>query len=114
MNTNSFLIRGWVITLVSALFCLAAKDANLRYVMITYIVIPVFWILDGYYLSMERQYRALYDKVTTEENGDFSMNTKQFDTGNSTWSAATFSKTLLLFYGISFATTLTVMYLIKN
>jgi hypothetical protein len=30
MNTNSFLIKVWVATLVSALFALAAKDANQR------------------------------------------------------------------------------------
>ena len=30
MNSNSFLIKGWSITLVSALFALAAKDSNLN------------------------------------------------------------------------------------
>lgn len=57
MNSNSFLIKGWAITLVSALFALAAKDANINYVLISYIVIPVFWVLDGFYISRERQYR---------------------------------------------------------
>ncbi len=28
MNSNSFLIKGWTITLMSALFALAAKDTN--------------------------------------------------------------------------------------
>jgi len=28
MNVNSFLLKGWAITLVAALFALAAKDAN--------------------------------------------------------------------------------------
>jgi len=46
MNANSFMIKGWTITLVSALFALAAKDANMNYVLISYIVLPVFWILD--------------------------------------------------------------------
>lgn len=30
MNSNSFMIKGWAITLVSALFVLAAKDANVK------------------------------------------------------------------------------------
>ena len=61
MNTNSFLIKGWMVTLVSALFALAAKDSDPRYVLVTFIAIPVFWLLDGFYLSQERQYRGLYD-----------------------------------------------------
>ena len=36
-NVNSFLLKGWAVTLISALFALAAKDANIRYVFITYI-----------------------------------------------------------------------------
>lgn len=75
MNSNSFLIKGWAITLVSALFALAAKDANINYVLISYIVIPVFWVLDGFYISRERQYRDLYSAVAkTPENAiDFNM-----------------------------------------
>jgi hypothetical protein len=63
MNVNSFLLKAWAVTLVSALFAFAAKDANIHYVLITYISTPVFWILDGYYLSLERQYRELYNVV---------------------------------------------------
>ena len=69
MNSNSFLIKGWAITLVSALFALAANGSNIHYVLISYIVIPVFWVLDGFYISIERQYRDLYNNVAqkTEE-----------------------------------------------
>ena len=45
MNSNSFLIKGWAITLVSALFALAANGSNINYVLISYIVILVFWVL---------------------------------------------------------------------
>lgn len=115
MNSNSFLIKGWTITLVSALFALAAKDANVNYVLVSYIAIPVFWVLDGFYISQERQYRALYSDVASqdEENIDFNMNASGYCKGNRTWLAGTFSNTLKLFYGISIATTLIVMFLIK-
>ena len=35
MNSNSFLIKGWAITLVSALFALAANGSNIHYVFTT-------------------------------------------------------------------------------
>lgn len=115
MNSNSFLIKGWTITLVSALFALAAKDANLNYVLITYVVIPVFWLLDGFYISQERQYRDLYSEVAVkgENDIDFNMNASGYCKGNRTWLAGVFSKTLIPFYGISIATTLLVMFLFK-
>lgn len=48
ISSNSFLVKGWTITLISALFALAAKDANIQYVLISYIIIPVFWVIDGF------------------------------------------------------------------
>lgn len=115
MNSNSFLLKGWTITLISALFALAAKDANVNYVLVSYIVIPVFWVLDGFYISQERQYRDLYKEVAAkaENTIDFNMDASAFGIGDQTWIAGIFSKTLIPFYGISVATTLTVMFLIK-
>lgn len=116
MNVNSFLIKGWTITLVAALFALAAKDANVNYVVICYIPIPAFWILDGYYLSIERQYRRLYNQVIEkkEDEIDFNMNARRFNEGDATWANGIFSKTVLVFYGICIATTLIVMFLLKK
>jgi hypothetical protein len=114
MNSNSFLIKGWSVTLVSALFALAAKDANLNYVLISYIAIPIFWILDGFFISQERQYRALYNDVRSqnEDSIDFNMNASSYNSGNRTWLLGIFSKTLIPFYGIFIGITLLVMFLI--
>jgi hypothetical protein len=98
MNTNSFLIKGWMVTLVSALFALAAKDSDSRYVLVTYIAIPIFWYLDAFYLSQERQYRALYDAIRGTEATDFSMNASVYATGRNRWISAVFSRTLLALY----------------
>lgn len=116
MNSNSFLIKGWAITLVSALFALAAKDANVNYVLVSYIIIPVFWLLDGFYISQERQYRDLYKEVAAkpENEIDFNMDASAYRKGNRTWLAGVFSKTLIPFYGISIATTLVVMFILNQ
>lgn len=115
MNFNSFLIKGWTMTLVSALFALSAKDANVNYVLVAYIAIPVFWVLDGFYISQERQYRDLYKVVATKTEAeiDFNMDATSFCKGDRTWLAGIFSKTIIPFYGISIATTLTILFLIK-
>lgn len=115
MNSNSFLIKGWSITLISALFALAAKDANINYILITYIVVPVFWLLDGFFIATERQYRDLYKSVISkaEADIDFSLDASLFNKGKNTWVCGVFSKTLIPFYLISISTTLIIMFLIK-
>jgi hypothetical protein len=115
MNVNSFLLKGWAVTLVSALFAFAAKDANYQYVLITYISTPLFWVLDGYYLSQERQYRALYDIVRLKDETaiDFDLNARSYNTGRNTWMASIVSKTLNIFYLILIGITLVVMFLIN-
>ncbi len=116
MNVNSFLLKGWTITIIAALFALAAKDANVKYVMIAYVVIPSFWILDGYFLSIERRYRDLYNEVAKKEEADidFDMNHARFNKNDRTWVAGIASSTLLIFYGVSIFTTLGVMYLLNK
>lgn len=115
MGSNSFLIKGWTITLVAALFALSAKDANINYALISYVVIPVFWALDGYFLSKERQYRYLFNQVAAKEENqiDFAMHTSSFKAFECTWLAGIISITLVLFYGISVVATIIVMSLFK-
>ena len=116
MNSNSFLLKGWCITLVSALFALAAKDTNPLYVLIAYIPIPAFWLLDGFYLSQERQYRDLYSVATTCDPSqvDFSLDATRFRKDRNTWPATLFSSTVLIFYGIAVTTVLIVMFVIQR
>ncbi len=113
MNSNSFFIKGWTVTLVSALFAFSAKDANLNYALISYIVIPVFWLLDGFYLLQERQYRDLYREIANKDNNDidFNMNASHYSNEDNSWLSAILSKTLIPFYGVSIIVTLLVMFL---
>lgn len=99
-STNSFQIKGWSILIVSALFALAASDANPYFAFLAYVPSVVFWGLDGYYLSMERLYRKLYEIVrkTEDDDIDFSMNTKGLNEKKHPWVCATLSKTLIPFH----------------
>lgn len=101
LSTNSFLLKGWSVVLVSALFALSAANSSQQFIMLAYIPAIVFWGLDGYFLSIERQYRDLYDEVrlADAEHVDFSMETKPPKNVSHPWAAATLSKTLIPFHG---------------
>ena len=59
MASNSFMLKGWAVTLVAGIFALASKGTDKLYFLIAYIPIVVFWGLDSYYLLQERLYRDL-------------------------------------------------------
>ena len=100
MNVNSFLVKGWSVTLVAAMFAFAAKDSNSKYVFITIVTTLIFWLLDAYYLSQERQYRDLYNiiRLKEERDIDFDMNASLYNKGRSTWPSSFFAFTLCIFY----------------
>ncbi len=116
MASNLFFLRGWTISLVAALFALFVKDANHDYIFVVYFPVIIFWILDGYFLSQERLFRALYNHVRKldEKEIDFSMDTSEYkkDERNG-WLYSMFSSTLLFFYAPLVAIMLLVTYLIS-
>ena len=102
LASASFRVKGWCIVVIAALFVLLALEGRIEFAIITLAPVIAFWGLDGYFLWQERLYRALYDHVRTleEVEVDFSMNVSAFRTGRPrTWPSATFSRTLLVFYG---------------
>ncbi len=105
MARNSFLLKGWAVTLLAATMWLSARmpDTIFPFVAIALFLIAVFWGLDGYYLRQERLFRCLYDSTRTKEYTDFSMNTLEYSGEVRTWLWTCFSpcpvNTLLVFYG---------------
>jgi len=101
LSTNSFLLKGWSVILVSALFALSANNSNARFVMLAYVPAIAFWALDGYFLSLERAYRKLYEQVRGKkpDDIDFSMDTQEVHSGMREWASAFLSKTLIVFHG---------------
>lgn len=114
LSGNSFLLKGWGVTLIAALFALAAKDSNKQFILLAYFPIIAFWLLNGYFLSQERKYRALYDQVRVlpPDKIDFTMDTEIFNVGRNTWARALFSRVLLIFYLTLAAAVLIVWFVI--
>ena len=115
MANNSFLLKGWSVTLVAALFALAAKDSDKKYIVVAYFPVLVFWILDAYFLSNERQFRKLYDAVRMkkEDEIDFSMDASTLIGKRTDWMSSLFSKTLFIFYGSMVLIMIFIMYCVK-
>jgi len=113
LSTNSFLLKGWSVVLISALFALAASNSNVAFVFLAYIPAIAFWGLDGYFLSIERGYRSLYDHVRSllPEDIDFSMNPLSTSNGIKSWASAFFSITLIVFHGSLLGAITVVMFL---
>jgi len=106
MGNNSFLIKGWSITLVSAIFVIAIQDKDKITALWTLFPAIIFWLLDGFYLWQERLLRSLYDhvRILAEKNIDFSMDTSKVRDvrirgRKNMWINAVLSKTLFPFHG---------------
>lgn len=114
MAGNSFLLKGWSVTLISALFALAAKDSNQFFLYLAYFPCVTFWSLDGYFLWQERMYRKLYQEVAniSPDLINFDMNATKFKSDVDSWFSICFSVTLRLFHGVVFGVIVLIMLII--
>lgn len=121
MNQNSFHIKGWMITIVSALLALYANSGNAVYVLVALVPAIVFWFLDAYYLQQERKFRGVYNDVaglSSEENNveikDFEMPIQKYQCGKYCYFNVLLSKTIVPLYGSIIAGLVVVMLYNKN
>ena len=77
MNSNSFSMKGWMVTVVAALAALyagsTAGNAEV-YLYIAILPVMIFWCLDTYYLQLEKKFRMLYDDTVAGSVELYSMN----------------------------------------
>ncbi|MBE2893508.1 hypothetical protein [Spirabiliibacterium falconis] len=113
MANNSFLIKGWAITLVSLILTINNNHSKFNW----FVIIPVlaFWYLDAFFLKSERLYRKQYDWVivnreNTNENL-YELNPSKFQGNGDIWKII-ISKSLLIFYGMLIVLSLFLSYCI--
>ena len=64
MAQNSFLIKGWALTIVTVLLALMEKNIDPIYLcLVMFIHLLSFWYLDAFFLQTEKKYRKMYDWV---------------------------------------------------
>jgi hypothetical protein len=100
MAFNSFMLKGWAVTLVVATLLLKGDKYQ---VLIAFIPLVIFWFLDAYFLQQERLYRELYkwvvaNRLNSEEHL-FDMNAYRFKDMVQSKLRIMFSITLGWFYG---------------
>ena len=101
LGSNSFLLKGWSMTIIVTAMVLIARHDIQHPRLILSLIIPIlgFWILDGYFLRQERLFRKIYDEVRCQSDTDFKMDVmKHKNKPKCSWASATFSMTLSLFY----------------
>lgn len=74
MNQCSFQMKGWSITVVTALLALYAASivpelgrGNNMFIFVAIAPTLVFWFLDSFYLQQERKFRGLYNDLLDEK-----------------------------------------------
>jgi len=101
MASNSFMMKGWAVTLVVVTLLLQGSKYQ---VWIAFIPLLVFWFLDAYFLWQERMYRKLYDWVRNNrlktDEFLFDMNAYRFKDNVQSKCRTMFSITLGWFYGL--------------
>lgn len=117
MGGNLFFLRGWVITLIAGILVLLSQTggAKLPIIFLTSVIV-LFWVYDAYFLSLERMFRDLYDKVRllNEDDIDFSMNIGEFKKlAKNSIIFCVFSPTLRYFYGPLLIAALYVIFFLK-
>jgi hypothetical protein len=105
MANNSFLIKGWTITLISVVLALTSEKIELLLTCLI-LLIPVlgFWYLDSFFLQTEKMYRKMYEWVikyrpSTDEKL-YDLNPHLYKNQVDSIFKVMFSQTLRIFYGI--------------
>lgn len=120
MARNSFQLKGWAMTLVTLVGALSANDADKRFIILAFIPIVVFWLLDSFYLQQERKYEALYRETTAKDEKDtsFNLNTRLVKYTNDEANRICFCRCIfsfceVLFYGALTGALLVLIIILK-
>jgi hypothetical protein len=110
LSTDSFLMKGWALTVTGAFYGFAVQNLNWRVATVGLLPVIAFWFLDAYFLSRERMYRVMYEAVRSGDRRikPLSMDYRPFvghwrylpwRGDSASWWATFWSRTLLLLYG---------------
>ncbi len=103
LNTNSFQIKSWAVTIIAAVLALFASTKKTDFILIGIFPTFLFWIMDAYCLRQERKFRGLYNdvaRITKESNNikSFDMNTDSYHGGIYSFWTIMWTKTIWIIY----------------
>lgn len=115
MANNSFLLKGWTVSLIAVVLALFGKDCDPAALGLVLLVPLVsFWYLDAFFVRTEKMYRTLYKWVIEKRQaGDMShqydLNPHRFSDQVPSMRDTMLSVTLKPFYGLLAVLTLGVI-----
>ncbi len=104
MASNSFVVKGWSVTLAGAIMAFSASVGSGWSMLVALLTSISFWWLDAYYLGQERRYRVLFNNVRQkwpdEECmvGDIDLSTTSVESEAESVLSTLLSPTLLWFH----------------
>lgn len=106
MAQNSFYIKAWTITIIAGILVLTFSILNIIIFGTLLVISLFFWVLDSYYLKLERIFRRLYNQKVQDYNNEqkrknmllFDMNIKPFEDLEKKVIRIMISKSEFLFY----------------
>ncbi len=99
LSQNSFLIKGWTLTIISALIAYSASKNEGMLNLIAIVPVVLFWVMDAVFLRNEKYFRDLYDLVReTDEDFKFAMNVEEVVLTKRKYYKVFFNQTLTMFY----------------
>lgn len=123
MAKNSFMVKGWMVTLVAAFVALLSdKVSEIVIAVLSGAIIFCFWFIDGFFLKTEKLFRKKYEWVIKNRpvnNGnclyDLNPYNKEMwlnpDEKMPNIVSCMFTKTLIPFYGVPLLVAISVILL---
>ena len=120
MAKNCFQLKGWAMTLVAIVGALGAQGSDKKFMLLAFIPILGFWVLDAFYLQQERRYKQLYKNVAikNEDEIDFNLDANQATGTDSEMRRiclckCLFSPSVIWFYGVIAVAMLAMLFVLK-
>lgn len=85
MNQCSFQMKGWAITIVSALIAVYVATisnecgGNKLFIFVAIAPTVLFWVLDSFYLSQERKLIGIYNDIIHKEQCNNELKIKDYE-----------------------------------
>lgn len=109
MNNSSLQVKGWCIAIVAALMAVFATRQthdggnDIRILIVTLLPVLVFWFLDSYFLTLEKDLRITYEIVSGLRKSevtitDFEIMPALGKSEKTSYISVLFSKTEIWFY----------------
>lgn len=98
LANNSFLLKGWSVTLVAAILALTVQDPGIYTMLLALFPAVLFWGLDAFYLAQERYFRDMHKDARNGKISVLSMDPYSYDKGFEGWFRSVRSRSVFPFH----------------